>query len=103
MCVCAAWNCSRARKRCGEGVERPSVVIGPASHCRVRLGRYGQVVEAFPSVLGCSLENIQEHVELLRNIGVREEKLGKVRWPDISPRGVPCERVVAYETEGVCA
>jgi hypothetical protein len=40
-----------------------------------------QVVEKFPSVLGSlALENMEEHVEfLLKKVGVREDKLGKVR------------------------
>ena len=40
-----------------------------------------QVVEKFPSVLGLALENMEEHVEFLLNkVGVREAKLGKVRY-----------------------
>jgi hypothetical protein len=40
-----------------------------------------QVVERFPQLLGCSIENMKEHVEfLLKDIGVKKDKLGKVRF-----------------------
>ena len=40
-----------------------------------------QVVERFPNVLGYAVESMKEHVEFLLNkVGVREDKLGKVRY-----------------------
>ena len=38
-------------------------------------------MEKFPHVLGYAVENMKEHVEFLLNkVGVREAKLGKVRY-----------------------
>ena len=40
-----------------------------------------QVVERFPPVLGCSIENMKEHVAFLLNeVGISEAKLGQVRY-----------------------
>ena len=38
-------------------------------------------MERFPQVLGCSIENMKEHVAFLLNeVGVSEAKLGQVRY-----------------------